>query len=182
MTGSPVTQAEDRLNWIGTEARPGTTVMLLERLRRWLRHRWLARVPVLFRSTWLKSPAIEAESYVLRCGRYIERNPLAAGMVALPWEYRWSSAAAYALGQEDTLLLESPWYEELGASASRRQELWRSFLLGEDAKEEAIRRGDWVLGSEALCQGMGEQRGRPVRRRGRPRKLQSRRITSQAAD
>jgi RHS repeat-associated protein len=28
--------------------------MLLERLRRWLRHTWLARVPLLFRSTWLK--------------------------------------------------------------------------------------------------------------------------------
>jgi putative transposase len=129
-----------------------------------------------------KSPAIEAETYLLSCGRYIERNPVEAGLVALPWEHRWSSAAAYALGQEDTLLSESPWYEGLAASASRCQELWRSFLLGEDAKEEAIRRGDWVLGSEAFCQQMGEQRGRPARRRGRPRKLQSRRITSQTIE
>jgi YD repeat-containing protein len=41
-----------------------------------------------------KSPAIQMEAYLLSCGRYIERNPLEAGMVALPWEYRWSSARA----------------------------------------------------------------------------------------
>jgi putative transposase len=128
-----------------------------------------------------KSPAIEAESYLLSCGRYIERNPMKAGLVALPWDYGWSSAAAYALGNEDTLLSESPWYEGLAGSASWRQELWRSVLLGEDAKEEAVRRGDWVLGSKTFCQRMGEQRGRPVRRRGRPRAAQSHRSTSQVA-
>jgi putative transposase len=44
-----------------------------------------------------KSPAIEAERYALSCGSYIERNPLEAGLVAQPWDYRWSSCRAYAL-------------------------------------------------------------------------------------
>ena len=38
-----------------------------------------------------KSPAIEGEPYLLSCGRYIERNPLVANLVAQAWEYPWSS-------------------------------------------------------------------------------------------
>jgi putative transposase len=45
-----------------------------------------------------KSPAVEVEAYFLSCARYIERNPVAAGLVTLPWEYEWSSCRAYALG------------------------------------------------------------------------------------
>jgi putative transposase len=41
-----------------------------------------------------KTPAVEIESYLLSCGRYIERNPLEACMVAQPWDYRWSSCRA----------------------------------------------------------------------------------------
>jgi putative transposase len=33
-----------------------------------------------------KTPAVEAEASLLSCGRYIERNPLVAGLVAVPWE------------------------------------------------------------------------------------------------
>jgi putative transposase len=51
-----------------------------------------------------KSPAIEADSYLLSCGRYIERNPVEAGLVTEPWLYRWSICRAYALGEEDALL------------------------------------------------------------------------------
>jgi putative transposase len=39
-----------------------------------------------------KSPAIECRTYLLSCGRYIERNPLEAALVAEPWQYPWSSA------------------------------------------------------------------------------------------
>jgi REP element-mobilizing transposase RayT len=43
-----------------------------------------------------KSPAVEVEAYFLSCARYIERNPVAAGLVTLPWKYEWSSCRAYA--------------------------------------------------------------------------------------
>jgi len=71
-----------------------------------------------------KSPAVEAEPYLLSCGRYIERNPLEAGLVALPWEYRWSSCRASALGEPDGLLSANPWYEALSPEAGRREQLW----------------------------------------------------------
>ena len=35
------------------------------------------------------------ETHLTRALRYIERNPVRAGMVATPWEHAWSSAAAH---------------------------------------------------------------------------------------
>lgn len=102
----------------------------------------------------------------------IERNPVEAGLAAQPWQYRWSSAGAYALGSVDELLAANPWYEALGATPSDRQQRWQAYLLGEDAREEAIRRGEGVLGDEAFRQRVWQVHGRPSPRgRGRPRKL-----------
>jgi hypothetical protein len=43
----------------------------------------------------------------------VERNPAEAVLVAVPWDYRWSSARAYELGEGDPLLAANPWYEAL---------------------------------------------------------------------
>jgi putative transposase len=116
-----------------------------------------------------KSPAVEADAYLLSCGRYVERNPVEAGLAARPWEWRWSSARAYALGEADALVAPNPWCEALSPEPGRRRELWREFLLGEDAKEEAVRAGDWVVGGAAFRQRLRRQRSRPVPRGpGRP--------------
>src|SRR5439155_6771216 len=117
-----------------------------------------------------KSAAVEGEDYVLSCGRYIERNPLTAGLACQPWDYRWSSCRAYALGASDVLLSYNVWYGTLATEAAVRQQRWRDFLLGEDAREEAIRRGDWIEGSESYQRRMQQMEARPTRRKGRPRK------------
>ncbi|WLI73416.1 transposase [Halomonas alkalicola] len=44
---------------------------------------------------------IGEEDYLFACYRYIELNPVRAGMVAHPGDYRWSSYPANALGAED---------------------------------------------------------------------------------
>jgi putative transposase len=127
-----------------------------------------------------KSPAVEAEGYLLSCGRYIERNPVAAGLAALPWDYRWSSGRAYALGEADALLAANPWYEALSPEAARRRVLWREFLLGEDAKEAEVQRSDWVVGGEEFRRRMRQAAGRPApRRRGRPSRGPESRIIPQ---
>ncbi|KKU18992.1 MAG: Transposase [Candidatus Saccharibacteria bacterium GW2011_GWA2_46_10] len=55
-----------------------------------------------------KSPLIEKESYYLECGRYIERNPIRAGLVANAEQYAWSSYRHYALGELiDAALVQS---------------------------------------------------------------------------
>src|SRR5262249_20639725 len=48
-------------------------------------HRRTGFVGHLFQGRF-KSPAIEAQRYLLSCGRYVERNPLAARLVAVPWD------------------------------------------------------------------------------------------------
>jgi putative transposase len=110
------------------------------------------------------------EEYFLSCARYIERNPLEAGLLAEPWQYGWSSCRAYALGEADPLLCYNVWYQSLGSEPGVRQQRWREFLLGADPHEEVIRRGDWVLGNDGHRRRLQQCEARPARRRGRPRK------------
>jgi putative transposase len=120
-----------------------------------------------------KSPVVGVEEYFLSCARYIERNPVRAGLVTKPWAYRWSSCRAYALGEENPLLHYNEynvWYRGLGATSEERQARWREFLLGDDPHEEEIRRGDWVEGDGAKRRRMQQEGAWPGRRRGRPRK------------
>ncbi len=125
-------------------------------------HRWQGR---------FKSPAVQTRGYLLSCGRYIERNPLEAGLVELPWDYPWSSAAAYALGRPDPLLAENAEFLALAGDAAGRQRIWRDFLRGEDAREEQMRRGDWAIGDDDFRLRARLEQGRPApRRRGRPPK------------
>ncbi len=79
----------------------------------------------------------------------------------------WWRATATALGSGSCIAE----YHQLGSEAKDRQERWRSFLLGEDPREQAVRRGDWVIGDEAFRLQVSQARGRPMpRARGRPRK------------
>jgi len=56
--------------------------------------------------------------------RYIERNPVGAGLVRAPWRYAWSSAAAHVAGQPDasSLLDLAEW------SAAWKPDRWRAQL------------------------------------------------------
>ena len=80
-----------------------------------------------------------------------------------PWDYRWSSCRAYALGESNGLLTANPWYEGLSVKPSRRQALWREFLLG-DPHEAEIRRSDWVVGGETIGRRMRQVAGWPAPR------------------
>jgi putative transposase len=46
-----------------------------------------------------KASLVQSERYLLVCSRYIELNPVRAGMVTRPEAYRWSSYRANALGE-----------------------------------------------------------------------------------
>jgi putative transposase len=116
-----------------------------------------------------KSPAIEVERYLLSCGRYIERNPVEAGMVEAAWQYPWSSCRHYALGEPDALLADNPWYDAYATTPEQRQERWRLFLQGGDPAEPIVRRDDWLVGKSELRHASVELRSRPMPRgRGRP--------------
>ena len=122
-----------------------------------------------------KSPCVERDGYLLSCGRYIERNPVEAGLAALPWDYGWSSCRAYALGQSDPLLAESPCYLGLAAAPEQRMSFWRTFLLGEDPREADVGREDGVVGDDEFRRRLAERHGRLTDNRlGRPRGTTSR--------
>ena len=51
-----------------------------------------------------KSCLVDSDAYVLRVIRYIELNPVRAGIVQFPWLYPWSSYRANAEGSSDGLV------------------------------------------------------------------------------
>jgi putative transposase len=58
------------------------------------------------------SCAVEKDSYLWSVARYIERNPVKAGILENAEEYRWSSARAHLLGHDDQLLSGEKWLSE----------------------------------------------------------------------
>jgi len=61
-----------------------------------------------------KAGLVDSEGYVLACYRYIELNPVRAGMVESPGDYRWSSHARNAHGAHDPRVSSHPSYAALG--------------------------------------------------------------------
>ena len=66
--------------------------------------------------------------YFLACLRYIEMNPLRAGIVENLEEYPWSSYRFRAYGEESKILDYDPWYEDLAKEGLMRQERYRKFF------------------------------------------------------
>jgi len=125
-----------------------------------------------------KGSIISSEAYLLACSRYIELNPVRAGMVTAPEDYRWSSYRANAGGESCPLLRYHAIYMALGDSPESRQRAYRELfraVLGPgqlDAIRSAVQTGT-PLGNDrfreqieaALKRKVGQaRRGRPVRR------------------
>jgi putative transposase len=67
----------------------------------------------------------------LAAARYIELNPVRAGLVKEPWSYKWSSARAHLRGYDNDFVHVRPLLEIVGD--------WRSFI-NEDVPGEEIER------------------------------------------
>ena len=63
---------------------------------------------------------VPSESYVLACYRYIELNPVRAGIVTKPTQYRWSSYGANAEGNVHDFLKPHAAYEGLAVETEGR--------------------------------------------------------------
>ena len=113
-----------------------------------------------------KSRPVEIGPYMVSCGRYIERNPVRAGLAVVAWEYRWSSAAAYVRQAADGVTDENPYggrFEE-----ADRKEYAEALMSGID--EAIIRRvdGERVIGTRAFAATLKMERGRYRVKRGKP--------------
>ena len=84
-----------------------------------------------------KSCVVQEAHYFLLCSRYIELNPVRAGMVADPGLYRWSSYRHNGLGHADERLTPHAEYLALGASNQDRLAHYRSQFRSQ-LDEEAL--------------------------------------------
>ncbi|MDH5302251.1 MAG: transposase [Gammaproteobacteria bacterium] len=75
-----------------------------------------------------KSSIVDAENYLLTCMRYIELNPVRAGMVNSPEEYTWSSYHANGLGKVIKLCTPHLIYKRLGRTVQTRTESYRDLF------------------------------------------------------
>ncbi len=64
----------------------------------------------------------------LGCYRYIELNPVRAGMVEHPVDYKWSSYRANGEGEPEPLLVLHPDYLRLGSTDELRRENYRALF------------------------------------------------------
>jgi len=102
-----------------------------------------------------KSCLVDSEHYLFTLYKYIEMNPIKAGMVKDIADYEWSSYRCNALGQPDSLLTEHKLYEDLGSSAELRCEKYREIFDALDITKqgsqitEATMRGE-VYGSRVF--------------------------------
>jgi putative transposase len=120
----------------------------------------------LWQSRFASVPMDEAHLYA--CVRYVELNPVRAGLAARPEDWSWSSARAHLGRGGDGLTVLEP--------MSERIDDWRAYLgLGlADAERDAIRAAERTcrpLGGAAFLDQVAEALGRDARppRRGRPR-------------
>ncbi len=87
-------------------------------------NRKYARTGTLYEGRY-RSRIIDTEAYWFTCMRYVELNPLRAGLVSTIDAYNWSSYRANGLGTPDALIVPHPFYTSLGESPDIRQRCWR---------------------------------------------------------
>jgi putative transposase len=123
-----------------------------------------------------KASSIDSEFYLMACYRYIELNPVRAGMVEKSKDYPWSSYPVNALGERDSLITPHSVYSRLGLKKEERQEAYKALFkdrLSENLITE-IRQTTQTgtpLGSEKFRKEIEELLGVKVgySRRGRPK-------------
>jgi putative transposase len=122
-----------------------------------------------------KSCLVESDRYLLACYRYIELNPVRAGLVPDPGDHPWSSYRSNSTGLHDGIVTPHAVYLELGADASARRERYRELVRAGLSEDELslVRRytnHQRALGSKDFQREVGAALGRPagIGKAGRP--------------
>ena len=101
------------------------------------------------------------QSYLLNAARYIERNPVAAGIVSRPQDYEWSSARAHCFNTNDTLLqTDKPLLKKINN--------WKEFISQPSGKELSMKieyhaRTGRPMGDEMFVRYLEHLTGRIIR-------------------
>lgn len=112
---------------VATPASPQSLPLSMQKLNgeyvRYFNKRY-RRMGTLWNSRY-KGILITDEYYLLNCIRYVEQNPVRAGMVSRPEDYPWSSYRFHAFGEPSPWLKPHPVYLALGATPQERQMAYR---------------------------------------------------------
>jgi putative transposase len=168
----------NHVHLLATPAQPhGVTHMMQDLGRKYVRYinHCYRRSGTLWEGRY-KASLVDSATYLLVCMRYIEMNPVRAGMVVHPGDYRWSSFHANAHHKADKLLQPHPCYRALGEDddlrAAAYRELFRYHLGDSQIHEirEALNQ-ELVLGRDDFKDRIGTMLSRQTRpaRTGRPR-------------
>ncbi len=116
----------------------------------WTGHLWQARF----------ASYVMDEAHLLAAARYIELNPVRAGMVGDPSEYKWSSARAHLATKDDLVVKVAPLLSRIPN--------WKSFLSDSISPEdqEAIQKHSRTgrpLGDKAFFDRLQRVLGKDVR-------------------
>jgi putative transposase len=104
--------------------------------------RWFNRRHSRTGTLWegrFRSSLVEADRYLLACQRYIEANPVRAGMAASVSDWPWSSHRHHAGLATDPLVRPHPAVWALGNTPFERESAYRRLF------EEAVSQGEYEL-------------------------------------
>jgi len=76
-----------------------------------------------------QSKIINNDPYLVQCGKYLELNPIRAGIASSPEKYPFSSYRHYGFGQKDLLITPNPLYEDLSKQQKKRQQIYRNLVI-----------------------------------------------------
>jgi len=76
-----------------------------------------------------KSKIIKWDEYFIQCGKYIELNPVRAGLVDDPADYPFSSYRYYGLGLADKIVDEDLFYLGLANTDEERKLAYRKMII-----------------------------------------------------
>jgi len=119
-----------------------------------------------------KSQPIEKEMYLLSCGRYIERNPVKANIVAYAEDYSYSSAPSYVFGKKDGLTTKDPLFDTFGNEPNQQCQSYKEYLEAFDSEDDQLFENlEYPIGSKEFLKRLIKEKGLLLpRRRGRARK------------
>jgi putative transposase len=110
-------------------------------------------------------------SHLVSAMLYVDRNPVRAGLVGKPWEWKWSSASAH-LGETDKNgLLDFEWWSSFAQKTSWKKLIQLKQNLSEIEEIRSHTQSGRPLGSEEFINHIESILGYPVRLnpRGRPK-------------
>jgi len=124
-----------------------------------------------------RSSIIQQQDYLFSCQRYIEMNPVRAGIVDHPGEYRWSSYQINGQGNKSDLITHHVLYQYLAQDDDGRKLAYRDLFRhelepGEIDKIRKSANGNFALGSSRFAEEISEMLGCRVTpgKAGRPKK------------